>query len=43
MRSLVRGMMILAALTLPDAGFAVEFSLSSPTIKDHSTIGNDHV
>ena len=43
MRSLLRGMMILAVLALPEASFAAEFSLTSPTIKDHSTIGNDHV
>jgi Raf kinase inhibitor-like YbhB/YbcL family protein len=43
MRFLIRSMMILAALTLPDASFAAEFSLTSPTIKDHGTIGNDHV
>jgi phosphatidylethanolamine-binding protein (PEBP) family uncharacterized protein len=43
MQFLVWGMMSLAALTLPEAGFAAEFSLTSPTIKDHSTIGNDHV
>ncbi|MCC6141501.1 MAG: YbhB/YbcL family Raf kinase inhibitor-like protein [Nitrospira sp.] len=40
MRSL---MVILSILALPLASIAAEFSLTSPTIKDHSTVGNDHV
>lgn len=43
MRSLVRGLVVLAAVALPVAGVAAEFTLTSPTIKDHSTVGNEHV
>ena len=43
MRSLIRNLMVLATVALPVTGVAAEFTLTSPTIKDHSTIGNDHV
>lgn len=39
----VWGAIMLAALAFPAASMAAEFSLVSPTIKDHSTIGNEHV
>ena len=43
MRSVGWGMILLSVLAGPLTSAAAEFSLTSPTIKDHSTIGNDHV
>lgn len=34
---------LLATLALPGAGLAADFRLTSPTIKDQDTIGNEHV
>ncbi|MCC6967682.1 MAG: YbhB/YbcL family Raf kinase inhibitor-like protein [Nitrospira sp.] len=35
--------MLGALLVLPTVGMAAEFHVTSPTIKDHSTIGSEHV
>ena len=43
MRLLVWCTMFLSVLAFSMASTAAEFSLMSPTIKDHSTIGNEHV
>lgn len=37
------GLVLLAILVLPGAGYAGDFRLTSPTIKDQGTIGNEHV
>ena len=36
-------LVLLAVLALPGVGYAGDFRLTSPTIKDRGTIGNDHV
>ncbi|MBA5862790.1 MAG: YbhB/YbcL family Raf kinase inhibitor-like protein [Nitrospira sp. CR1.1] len=35
--------MLGALLTIPTVGMAAEFQVTSPTINDHGTIGNEHV